>query len=604
MPVRRTLAVAIAALLGVTTLSPLSAPVAAAAASDLDVRVMSYNVLTSDADSSGKFPDVPPADLAWDLRDDQVAAWVENEDPDVIGFQENFGTLSVGGRDVLQLNTVVPLLADYTFVHLDNADPIAFLTSRFSLLDSGATRTATADGVALLRDRWVTWAKLRDGRSGRTFVVFNTHLSAAAEGKAAAASRVAEAKRVNSVIASVSSTMAVPFVLTGDLNTKQGSTGTAAAPLTVLSGSGLVNAADWSMADDSDIPNAVSLQSMTATVNGVKTYRAVRTSGSTFDYVWAPIGAVVTSYKVSTGPHTVQKDVAGTKYWFYDDRWVIPSDHAPVVADVSFDADITTLGTGSTRIAGHTITGSVYETWLRNGGADILGNPTSNRWRATVSGTGVWTQRFAKAEIFWSSRFVQVVTYPHSPEVAGVNNVRDALATSGLAAGALYRSARLSGATKNGRLVLAGALAGGKIIDLRDSASAKKYPDPKLSGVKRVRYAVPLGAEYDLYVTSSSRRKAFASALRSAAVTKGSVLIHCSQGRDRTGWAVAMLMYAAGATDGQVATEFARTPGAPVSDFAAAVSLAKKKYGSIDGYLSNGLKLSGRTLSQLEAKFG
>ncbi|MCC6495962.1 MAG: endonuclease/exonuclease/phosphatase family protein, partial [Propionibacteriaceae bacterium] len=253
-----------ALVVGASSPAPAMATAGALEPSTLAVRVMSYNVLHAGAATSGKFPRVPSADLDWAVRDDQLVEWIAHEDPDVIGFQENLDEVEVAGRSVLQLHTVAPLLADYEFVRLDNANPIAFRKSRFQLVADGATQIATADGGAtLLRDRWLTHATLKDRAGGGQFIVFNTHLSAAAEGPGAATARAAQARRVTTAIRSVSNDLATPLVLTGDLNIKEGSTGTTGAPLAQLAGSGLVNASEWAVVNTTEIPGAVSLQSMT-----------------------------------------------------------------------------------------------------------------------------------------------------------------------------------------------------------------------------------------------------------------------------------------------------------------------------------------------------
>ncbi|MCA0295143.1 MAG: tyrosine-protein phosphatase [Actinobacteria bacterium] len=596
------LALALALTLAGHAPAAASTPASVAEPSTPSVRVMTYNVLTAGAATSGKFPDVPTADLAWDLRDDQLAAWITTEDPDVIGFQENLDTVELDGADVLQLHTVVPLLSGYQIVQLDNADPIAFRTSRFTLVEDGATRIATGDGTTLVRDRWITHATLKDRASGAEFIVFNTHLSAAAEGTAAAAARVAEARKIVTEIRSVSDGLATPFVLTGDLNVSQGSTGADAAPLDTLAGLGLVNSSEWAVSTTTAIPGAVSLQSMTAVVDGVKTYKAVRTSGKTLDYVWVPRGALVRSYRVSTGPHTEQRTVNGTSYWFYDDAHVLPSDHNPVVVEVGFNDAIATLGATSTRAGAYRLSGKVYETYLRTGAWEAFGLPTSNRTLARYRGVAVWTQRFTDGTVQWSSRAVRMSTSPGTTVLSGTGGFRDALAASGLAYGVVYRSGDLKGSSTTGRALLAGLLAGGRIIDLRTASERSRRPDPSLPGVARSSYAVGAEDSPEQLVTGRSDRAAFAKVLARVAATKGPVLLHCSDNQVRTGWAVALVMFAAGASNTDVEAEYVRTTGASSAGITAAIDRATTAYGSMQNYLTTGLGLSAKQLKALKAK--
>lgn len=584
-------------------LSPAPATAGPTQPSALAVRVMTYNVLHAGAVTSGKFPRVPSADLDWALRDDQVAAWVAHEAPDVIGFQENLDEVEVDGTPVLQLHTVAPMLADYDVVRLDNANPIAFRRSRFALIGDGASRIASADGATLLRDRWLTHATLEDRTSGRRFIVFNTHLSAAAEGPGAAAARAAQVQRVTTLMRSVSQDLAIPFVLTGDLNIRQGSTGTEGAPLAQLAAAGMVNASDWAVAETTAIPGAVSLQSMTAIVGGTRTYKAVRTSGSTLDYVWAPRGALVRTYRVATGPHTVQRVVDGTSYWFYADDYVLPSDHNPVVVEVRFSDSLTPLGTTSATAGSYRLAGSIYETYLKRGGWEVFGLPTRNRWRVSYNGVGVWTQRYANGTIQWSSRAVRASVDPATTALNGTSGFRDALSAAGLQPGIVYRSGDLRSTSTTGRALLSGLLHEGRIIDLRTSAERSRRPDPALPEVARSSFPVGVVAAPAELVESTTSRAALRKALAVVADSPGPVLVHCSDNHVRTGWAVALIMFAAGAGEPEIVAEYNRTAGtAGTSRLTAAIGRAESAYGSMHGYLTRGLGLTESQLAAIRAK--
>jgi protein-tyrosine phosphatase len=173
--------------------------------------------------------------------------------------------------------------------------------------------------------------------------------------------------------------------------------------------------------------------------------------------------------------------------------------------------------------------------------------------------------------------------------------------SSQLKYGVLWRSGKLSKASAADRLVLAELLAGGTIIDLRTKSVAKKSPDPKLVGVKHL--AFPMSASsYRKFVSDSGRRKAIAQAISAVAESTGPVLIHCTLGRDRTGWTVAMIYYALGFSDDVVKAEFLLTPTASKTHLAEGLAQAKKQYGSVQGYLTKGLGLTDATVSALRAK--
>jgi protein-tyrosine phosphatase len=258
----------------------------------------------------------------------------------------------------------------------------------------------------------------------------------------------------------------------------------------------------------------------------------------------------------------------------------------------------------STVIGGVPIIGTTYQSWKAAGGTATFGKPLAARVSATIGSRTGYLQRFAKGQVFTSSLGNQTFTYPSTIKLTKVTNERDALARWGFAKGVLLRTAQLTAATKLDRLKLATELKGGLIIDLRTASAVKRSPDPTLPKVTRANIPIDADAVYYRYVTVSERRKAFAKALRRAAAAKGAVLIHCTAGKDRTGWAVAMIMFAVGASKAQVRSEYLRTSGADIANLNSGLSRAIAKYGTIKGYLRTGLGLTTSDLSNLKKKFG
>lgn len=257
----------------------------------------------------------------------------------------------------------------------------------------------------------------------------------------------------------------------------------------------------------------------------------------------------------------------------------------------------------STVVGGITIKGRIYDAWKAAGGTSALGTPAGAEVSATVGGHKGYLQRFAKGQVFSSALGSRSFTYPGMLKLSGVHNERDALAPSGFTPGVLLRSARLHQATTLDKLELATELRHGTIIDLRTASAVTSAPDPKLPSVTRVSIGINSDADYPKYVTSSTRRTAFATALRTAAASKGAVLIHCTAGKDRTGWTIAMIMYAIGASTSQVRTEYARTDGAKLAALNSGLAQVTRSYGSIRTYLSKGLGLTSSDLAKLRAKF-
>jgi protein-tyrosine phosphatase len=254
-------------------------------------------------------------------------------------------------------------------------------------------------------------------------------------------------------------------------------------------------------------------------------------------------------------------------------------------------------------VNGIPIVGKTYTTWKAAGGTAKLGLPEAARVSATIGGRTARLQRFTKGQVFYSSLGTQTFLYPSTLKLSGITNERDALARYGFAHGVLLRTAALSKATKLDKLKLATELKGGVIIDLRMASAIKLAPDPKLPGVTRYNFPIDPNGSYANFVTDKVRRAAFAKALKTAAHSHGTVLIHCALGRDRTGWAVAMLMYVLGASDAQVKSEYLRTSTASAGTLKVGLDQITTSYGSIDNYLRTGLGLSDADLAALKAKF-
>ncbi len=200
----------------------------------------------------------------------------------------------------------------------------------------------------------------------------------------------------------------------------------------------------------------------------------------------------------------------------------------------------------------------------------------------------------------------------------GVKNYRDlaSLNSSLIKPGVIFRSAKLQDATTDDRQALSKLLANGAIIDFRTASVRSRSPDAPISGVPNLNYPVEgvTGADgyVRAFVDSAAGRKQFGAAITKIANTDGSVLFHCTAGKDRTGWMAAMLMYIMGASDAQVMTEYLKSRDAG-ADFEvdkawlnAALSAARKNNGgSIMNYITSptkGLGVSTDTIAKLKAK--
>lgn len=195
-----------------------------------------------------------------------------------------------------------------------------------------------------------------------------------------------------------------------------------------------------------------------------------------------------------------------------------------------------------------------------------------------------------------------------------LKNFRDASrVTSGriLKEGVLYRSAELSRIHLNNHEANRLGILLGKdatIIDVRVRSRMITMPDQKVKGAREVK--IPIGGVLDQapMVTDPARRAGIKQVLQTAANAKGDVLIHCTAGKDRTGWIIAMIMYVSGANDADVMKEYMKSndawPGQVKPEWMnSGVNLARKNYGSIRNYLKNGVGLSDADIAKLAHKF-
>lgn len=242
-------------------------------------------------------------------------------------------------------------------------------------------------------------------------------------------------------------------------------------------------------------------------------------------------------------------------------------------------------------------------------------------------------------------------------EIESVANFRDVAGTGlalpdggRMATGAVYRSGKLATISR-ADLKRLGKLGLSDVIDLRTDAVAARAPDPDVSGAKHhlvnvfavhrtasVTFRSVSSAEAQRrrmnvdFVADRAQRRQIAKVLRLIAEADGAVLVHCTEGKDRTGWISALLQLVAGADREQVMVEYLKsneyrkdlideayrkeraahgTAAAKVqrallrvdrSYLNAGLAEVDRRYGGLDGYLSQGLGLPEGTLAKLRAR--
>ncbi|MEU4418839.1 tyrosine-protein phosphatase [Nocardia salmonicida] len=236
--------------------------------------------------------------------------------------------------------------------------------------------------------------------------------------------------------------------------------------------------------------------------------------------------------------------------------------------------------------------------------------------------------------------------------IDGVTNLRD-LGGTRLRPGLVFRSGTLHKATESGLAALA-ALGLRHVVDFRADAEAESQGLPVLpEGITLLRLPVGGGsvAEWEVrlpgldtpaktlafvedlyrgYVSDPVSRAQFAATLRLIADAEAPVLIHCTAGKDRTGFATAVLLTILGVPRDEVYADYLRSRAAlealnadlgalfvglgldpvalaPLLDvhescLDAAFAQIDAEFGSVDAFVTDGLGLTDDVVARLRTR--
>ncbi|HKX83962.1 MAG TPA: endonuclease/exonuclease/phosphatase family protein [Pyrinomonadaceae bacterium] len=261
--------------------------------SSATIRVMTFNI---------RYDEPRDGINAWANRKRRVADVIRFHKADLIGVQEALRS---------QLHDLESLVPDIAWCGVGRTDgkeageysAILYKKSRFRLIDTGTFWLSETPHVAGSRGwdaaypRIVTWAKLRDLRTGKTFVHFNTHFDHVGD-KARAASSSLILKKAGETHGRG------PFVVTGDFNVVENS----GAYKTIIAGTPAIKVVDTRYA------------SVNGHFGGNSTFSAFKDlePGRTIDYIFVRDGIKVLEH--------------GTLSDRWDGLWA--SDHLPVLAEI------------------------------------------------------------------------------------------------------------------------------------------------------------------------------------------------------------------------------------------------------------------------------
>jgi protein-tyrosine phosphatase len=171
---------------------------------------------------------------------------------------------------------------------------------------------------------------------------------------------------------------------------------------------------------------------------------------------------------------------------------------------------------------------------------------------------------------------VRLASADNFRDVSGPDAAYVAADGRALRRGVAYRSNELQ--LSHGDAETLAELGVGVILDLRSDHEVEAHPDVEVPGATWRHLEVkgiPMDAVSDLadrataqdvmqqvyrgFVEIEGAREAFAGVFRELASTDSAVLFHCTAGKDRTGWAAALLLHLAGVDDATILEDYLLT---------------------------------------------
>lgn len=269
----------------------------------------------------------------------------------------------------------------------------------------------------------------------------------------------------------------------------------------------------------------------------------------------------------------------------------------------------------TTEICGVEVKGAILATTLKAAGVaavnedtiaeieSVLGCPAGPETLIVVSGRNTYHIDFQHFTVYWDgSQGGKWWEIGKIPSLSGVANERDAIATSGLRGGVVFRSAKLCDASTNNKRLMTAMMHGGTIVDLRESSAVSKCKDPVLPDVSRFYRSMTSTTNLSSFITSTKDKAALKAVLLAIAAEDGPVWIHCTRGRDRTGWVVTNLLWLGGVSNDLIRKEYLRTSGTSGSTYDKAIKLLNDTYDGPEGFWLDGLELSPETIEKLQDK--
>lgn len=250
--------------------------------------------------------------------------------------------------------------------------------------------------------------------------------------------------------------------------------------------------------------------------------------------------------------------------------------------------------------ATHRVGDHVRAAFLAGGGTDLLGRAVAGEVRRRIDSHRTYGQRFAQGTV-WSGSGVGKIDLPATSRVR-LDTAQNFRPVRGVVA--VWRSDDLDHCTALEERIV-------HDLGVTTMVAMNSGSDPTISGVRRQKFHISNSGShlecYRGYVVRDANRRAAGEVLRAVAKSGEPVLVHCSAGKDRTGWVSDLLQAVAGVPldvrdADYLATRDYSNGQVELAWLQAARSQLVADYGTVMSYLTNGCGLSTTRYSALRAR--